>query len=106
LLPENRDLANYEAEPYVLSADISGNPDCAGKAGWSWYTGSAGWFFRTVTEDLLGIRLKNGEIVFEPKLPSIWSEIHVTLRDKNGKESGFILSNDGAVPDEDKTNQL
>ncbi len=106
LLPENRDLVNYEAEPYVLSADISSNSDCPGKAGWSWYTGSAGWFFRTVTEDLLGIRLKNGEIVFDPKLPSVWSDIHVTLRDKNGKERSFNLSNDGAVPDEDKTNQL
>ncbi|MFB0920960.1 MAG: hypothetical protein QMB62_08775, partial [Oscillospiraceae bacterium] len=101
LLPENRDLVNYEAEPYVLSADVSGNPDCLGKAGWSWYTGSAGWFFRTVTENLLGIKLKNGELSFEPKLPSCWSDVQVTLRDKNGKERNFILSSTGAVFCED-----
>ena len=104
LLPESRDLKNYEAEPYVLSADISGNHDCPGKAGWSWYTGSAGWFFRTVTEDLLGIRQKNGEIVFEPKLPPSWSDVSVTLRDKNGQERSFNLSNSGAIPYENKIN--
>lgn len=93
---------NYEAEPYILSADISGNPDCRGKAGWSWYTGSAGWFFRTVTENLLGISLKNGELAFEPKLPSFWSEVRVSLRDKNGKVQSFILSSSGAVLCEDK----
>ena len=102
LLPDKRKLENYEAEPYVLAADISSNPDCIGKAGWSWYTGSAGWFFRTVTEDLLGIKLKNGELYFEPKLPSCWSEVCVTLRDKNGKVQSFILSSTGAVPDEDR----
>jgi len=97
LLPENRDLKNYEAEPFVLAADISGNPDCLGKAGWSWYTGSAGWFFRTVTEDLLGIRLRNGEIVFEPRLPSGWLGYEVTLRDKSGKERRFSVTKDGTA---------
>ncbi len=42
----------YGAEPYVLAADVYSNPDRPGQAGWSWYTGSAGWFFRTVNEYL------------------------------------------------------
>ncbi|MBP8640563.1 MAG: hypothetical protein KBI01_06655 [Oscillospiraceae bacterium] len=91
LLPDNRNLSNYEAEPYVLAADISSNPDCHGKAGWSWYTGSAGWFYRTVTEDLLGINLENGEISVTPKLPSGWSGCEITLRDKNGLEQSFTF---------------
>ena len=91
LLPGSRDQKNYEAEPYVLAADISGNPDCIGKAGWSWYTGSAGWFFRVITEELLGIRLRDGVISLSPRLPSNWDECSVVIRDKNGKENEFIL---------------
>ncbi len=50
LLPEGRDLSRYEAEPFVLAADIAAAPGREGEAGWSWYTGSAGWFWRTARE--------------------------------------------------------
>ena len=63
---------HYRAEPYVLAADVSANPDHYGEAMWSWYTGSAGWFFRIVLEDLLGIRLQDGRLVVEPRLPAGW----------------------------------
>ena len=54
LLPtwEGRDLARYEAEPFALPADISAAPGREGQAGWTWYTGSAGWFYRILTEEL------------------------------------------------------
>ena len=61
LLPGGRD-AVYGAEPYVLSADICSAKGHEGEAGWSWYTGSAGWYFRCVTEDLLGLEKKDGVI--------------------------------------------
>ena len=63
LLPEGRESADYGAEPYVLAADVCSAPGHRGEAGWSWYTGSAGWFFRTATENLLGIRRRGGRIV-------------------------------------------
>lgn len=47
-----RDLARYEAEPFVLPADICSAPGREGEAGWTWYTGSAGWFYRILTEEL------------------------------------------------------
>ena len=40
----------YRAEPYVVSADIYSVPPNAGRAGWSWYTGSAGWMIRLVLQ--------------------------------------------------------
>ena len=49
---EGRDLRRYEAEPFVLPADISSAPGHEGEAGWTWYTGSAGWFFRILTQEL------------------------------------------------------
>ena len=52
LLPENHDPRRYEAEPFVLAADVSAAPGREGQAGWTWYTGSAGWFFRVAREEL------------------------------------------------------
>lgn len=72
LLPARHSPAQWGAEPYVLPADVSANEDHYGQALWSWYTGSAGWFFRVVLEDLLGIRLKDGHLVVEPRLPAGW----------------------------------
>lgn len=42
---ENADL--YAAEPYVMPGNVDG-PDSpyAGRAGWTWYTGSAAWMVR------------------------------------------------------------
>lgn len=36
----------YGAEPFVIAADVYSNPARYGEAGWSWYTGSAGWMLR------------------------------------------------------------
>ncbi len=72
LLPEEHDLRRWQAEPFVLAADVSADPDHRGEAGWTWYTGSAGWFFRVVTEDLLGLRLRDGRLEISPGLPD-WS---------------------------------
>ncbi|MBQ5972762.1 MAG: hypothetical protein IJL69_01060, partial [Oscillospiraceae bacterium] len=43
-----------------------------GRAGWTWYTGSAGWFRRTVIEELLGIRMRCGTVFAAPALPAGW----------------------------------
>ena len=50
LLPDGRDLKRYEAEPFVLAADVTAAPGREGEAGWTWYTGSAGWFWRVARE--------------------------------------------------------
>ena len=52
ILPEGRDLSRYEAEPFVLPADICAAPGREGEAGWTWYTGSAGWYLRVLGEAL------------------------------------------------------
>ena len=66
LLPATRDLRRYEAEPFVLPADVCAAPGHEGTAGWTWYTGSAGWYFRAVCEGLLGLRLKDGKLHVSP----------------------------------------
>ena len=66
LLPENHDIRRYGAEPFVLPADVCAAPGHEGEAGWTWYTGSAGWYFAAVTGDLLGLRLEGGKLYVEP----------------------------------------
>ena len=50
LLPEGHDLTRYGAEPFALPADVYAAPGREGEAGWTWYTGSAGWYLRAARE--------------------------------------------------------
>lgn len=70
ILPAGRDSGIYKAEPFVLAADVYAARGHEGEAGWSWYTGSAGWLYRIVTEELLGLRLRDGRLYIEPRLPA------------------------------------
>ncbi len=49
--------ADYEAEPFVTPGNVDG-PESAtpGRAGWTWYTGSASWLNRVSLEWIAGIR--------------------------------------------------
>ena len=86
LLPENHDLTRYEAEPFVLPADVSAAPIDAGRAGWTWYTGSAGWYFRAASQEMLGLRLRRGRLYIEPNLPSSLPGFRAVWTDSRGTE--------------------
>ncbi|MBR6740762.1 MAG: hypothetical protein IKM04_06830 [Clostridia bacterium] len=68
LLPSNHDPDVYRGEPFVIAADVYGEGMITGRCGWSWYTGAAGWYRRTVLEDMLGISFENGEIKVTPAI--------------------------------------
>lgn len=52
-----RDAEGYRAEPYVTPGNVDGPlSETPGKAGWTWYTGSAAWLNRVSLEWVLGIR--------------------------------------------------
>ena len=73
LLPSGREESVYQLEPFVLAADVYSNPNMTGRGGWSWYTGAAGWFLRCAVEELLGVRVRGGQITVEPHIPEAWS---------------------------------
>jgi len=93
LLPGERENAVYGAEPFVLPADVYANPDCPGRAGWSWYTGSAGWFLRVALRELLGFRLVRGKPVLEPQLPPDWQGFSARFTDSHGHVWHFGVKN-------------
>ena len=84
LLPENHEPGRYAAEPFVLAADVYSATGRQGEAGWSWYTGSALWYFRVVTRELLGLKLRDGKLHIEPRLPAALPSYSATWRDGQG----------------------
>lgn len=70
----------YGAEPYVIAADVYSMPPLAGRAGWSWYTGSASWTYRAVLESILGIDLTKDHLVFRPCVPAEWNQFEVEIK--------------------------
>jgi cellobiose phosphorylase len=75
-------VATYKSEPYVVAADVYAVPPHTGRGGWTWYTGSAGWMYRTLVETLLGVNLQNETLRLEPRLPGAWntSKVHYRFR--------------------------
>ncbi|MEO8448345.1 MAG: glycosyl transferase [Gemmatimonadota bacterium] len=74
-------VARYQVEPYVIAADVYGEPPHVGRGGWTWYTGSAGWMYRVGLESLLGFSVVGGRrIRLEPRLPSSWPGYDITYR--------------------------
>ena len=73
-------VAIYQVEPYVVAADVYTNPQHAGRGGWTWYTGSAGWMYRLLVESLLGLRLDVDRLWVEPLMPRGWDSFDVHYR--------------------------
>lgn len=63
----------YQVEPYVSPGNVDG-PDSPyfGRAGWTWYTGSAAWLFRISTEWILGVRPSYEGLIIDPCIPKDW----------------------------------
>lgn len=77
-------VKKYMAEPYVLAADVYSGENI-GRAGWTWYTGSASWCFKTMLEGFLGVSVKEGNIVIDPAPPKALSTYDVIYDDKKSK---------------------
>jgi cyclic beta-1,2-glucan synthetase len=74
------DVARYLGEPYVVAGDVCGRSEHAGRAGWTWYTGSAGWMYRAALESILGLRRHGGSFELDPCIPASWPEYAITWR--------------------------
>ena len=89
----------YKVEPYVIPADIYGASNLAGRGGWTWYTGSASWYYKAGIENILGLKIENGVLKIEPCIPISWKEYsikykwkkaiyNINVKNPNGKNTG------------------
>lgn len=68
----------YRVEPYVTAADVYARPECMGRGGWTWYTGSAAWLHVCILA-LLGYE-RRGDKVRLNALLGDWPSAAVTVR--------------------------
>ncbi len=73
----------YKVEPYVIAADVYSSVGMVGRGGWTWYTGSASWFYVATLEYLLGIKKEGNLIIFEPNIPDEWEQYNVAYNYQN-----------------------
>jgi len=73
-------IHRYKVEPYVVSADVYSMPPHVGRGGWTWYTGSAGWFYRIALERVLGFRLQGRNLFIDPCIPKVWPGYEISFR--------------------------
>jgi len=68
----------YKVEPYAMPGNVDG-PDSAnyGRGVWTWYTGSAAWLFRAISEWILGIRPSVEGLIIDPCVPKKWRRYSV-----------------------------
>src|SRR5262249_33945507 len=95
--------AHYAVEPYVLAGDVYDNPDHRGRGGWSWYTGSAGWYYRVAVESVLGIGLRGNRLTVRPRVAGQWPEYTVRLRYKSAT---YAVRAEGPFPAEAAAREL
>lgn len=81
MAPPLRSAANadaYAAEPYVMPGNVDG-PDSPyeGRAGWTWYTGSATWMTRMALEWICGVRASDAGLIIAPCTPADWDRYRV-----------------------------
>jgi cyclic beta-1,2-glucan synthetase len=74
------DVEHYKAEPYVVAGDVYARAPHAGRAGWSWYTGSAAWMYRVGVETILGLRRSGNTFTVDPCIPASWSGYEMLWR--------------------------
>ena len=74
------DVQRYKVEPYVVAADVYSEAPHAGRGGWTWYTGSAGWLYRAGLESILGFRLRENQLTLTPCVPTDWPKFGITYR--------------------------
>ena len=99
-----KDVQKYKVEPYVIAADIYSNPDMPGRGGWTWYTGSSGWFYNIGITEILGLKKEGNTLRFKPSVPHGWKSFEVEYKymdtlykikvNFSNKEMGILVDGD------------
>jgi len=102
----------YKVEPYVVAADVYTAKGHLGRGGWTWYTGSASWMYRTALEAILGFQQRGEKLFIKPCIPDKWkgftieyrfrsSTYEITVENPDGVQGGAVdLTLDGRTVEE------
>jgi cellobiose phosphorylase len=96
-------IATYKVEPYVIAADVYAVAPHIGRGGWTWYTGSAGWMYRFLTETLLGVHLEGNRLRVSPRFPPGWTNYKIHYRHR---QTLYHITISRLAPDRTGANEL
>lgn len=85
----------YKVEPYVIAADVYSSSNLAGRGGWTWYTGSSSWFYKTGIENILGLKIQNNIVTISPCVPKEWKEYSIKYKYKNSIYNIIVKNPEG-----------
>jgi cellobiose phosphorylase len=72
------DADAYGAEPYVTPGNVDGPLSATpGRAGWTWYTGSAAWLRKVAHDWVLGLRAEWDRLAIDPCPPAALGRVEV-----------------------------
>ena len=72
---------------FSTAADVYALQPRAGKGGWTWYTGSAGWMYRAGLEYILGFQKNGNSVIMNPFIPKKWLEYSIVYQFINTRYS-------------------
>jgi len=73
-------------EPYVLTNQYLGPENRrAGQTLWAWMTGAAGWYYRALTEWMIGVRADYDGLIIDPCLPAEWQSCEMERAFRGGR---------------------
>jgi cyclic beta-1,2-glucan synthetase len=96
------DVQRYKVEPYAVAADVYSEAPHAGRGGWTWYTGSAGWLYRAGLEWILGFKLRENRLTIAPCVPPDWPGFTIYYRHR---DTPYVITVD-RMPEPDALAQL
>ena len=91
------DVQRYKVEPYVTAADVYSVAPHVGRGGWTWYTGSAGWLYRSGIEAILGFRQQGASLFVDPCIPRAWPEFSVAFRYRSARYDILVENPNGVM---------
>ena len=91
----------YMIEPYALAGDVYSHPECVGRGGWSFYTGSAAWYKKAVLECVFGFVQKPNGFYLDPHMNSEFdgSVLTLNIRETTYRVKYIFSDNEGIVLD-------
>ena len=85
----------YRVEPYVVAADVYSVSPHAGRGGWTWYTGAAGWMYRAGVESIVGMTRRGDFLRFDPSIPGAWPEVEVQVKTRDTSYHVLVMNPSG-----------
>ncbi len=89
-------MQRYKVEPYVVCADVYSQAPHVGRGGWTWYTGSAGWMYRTGLEWILGFRVQGAVLLLDPCIAKSWKGFEITYHYRSARYE-IVVENPNGV---------